>query len=302
MSYQRWGFSRFSLAKGFKTFFKGGWRGTSRGSLVHEAALFERGPLRISMAVLTDGNPSHGYGTATLRGVAQRIFGGSAKAAVAVLDGDSRAREPAAPGELDLRGAGLVDVHRHGPGIKSSWPTGRATTSQGGACRATANWALLRERAARDLGRVQRRLRRRGLGLLVLDAYRPARASSALVRWARDSGRSYLVGTYIAQRSRHNTGTAVDLTLVRLADGRRLDMGSAYDDLAPARIPPTPPAARCATAWCSSGRWNASATAATGVSGGTSSTKSSRAGTSTCRSGAASQPPTASFRSPPNVR
>jgi hypothetical protein len=75
VSWQRWGFSRYSLGAGFSTFFKGGWRRTSRGRLVHEAALFERGPLRLSMAVLTDGNPSHDYGTATLRGVAARIFG-----------------------------------------------------------------------------------------------------------------------------------------------------------------------------------------------------------------------------------
>jgi len=71
---QRWGFSRYSLGAGFKTFFKGGWRGTGVGQLVHEAALFERGRTRVSMAVLTDGNPSHDYGTETLRGVAQRIF------------------------------------------------------------------------------------------------------------------------------------------------------------------------------------------------------------------------------------
>jgi D-alanyl-D-alanine dipeptidase len=65
----------------------------------------------------------------------------------------------------------------------------------------------------------------------VLDAYRPARASRALVRWAESSGRGELVGTYIARRSRHNTGSAVDLTLVRARDGRRLPMGSAFDDL-----------------------------------------------------------------------
>ncbi len=71
VAWQRWGFSRFSLAAGFRTFFKGGWRSTGLGRLVHEAALFERGPLRVSMAVLSDGNPSHDYGTATLRGVAR---------------------------------------------------------------------------------------------------------------------------------------------------------------------------------------------------------------------------------------
>ena len=74
VSYQRWGFSRYAAAAGFRTFFKGGWRGTEAGQLVHEAALFERGDRRVSMAVLTDGNPTHDYGTETLRGVAQRVF------------------------------------------------------------------------------------------------------------------------------------------------------------------------------------------------------------------------------------
>jgi hypothetical protein len=71
---QRWGFSRSSLRRGWSTFFKGGWRQTDSGSLVHEAALFEREGARFSLAVLTDGNPSHDYGTETLRGVAERLF------------------------------------------------------------------------------------------------------------------------------------------------------------------------------------------------------------------------------------
>jgi hypothetical protein len=73
--YQRWGFAPFAARRGFRAFFKGGWRGTASGRLVHEAALFERGALRFALAVLTDGNPSHEYGTETLRGVASRIFG-----------------------------------------------------------------------------------------------------------------------------------------------------------------------------------------------------------------------------------
>jgi hypothetical protein len=74
VSYQRWGFSRVSVRRGWRTFFKGGWRKTGHGSLVHEAALFERRGRRFSLAVLTDGNPTHDYGTATLRGVAARLF------------------------------------------------------------------------------------------------------------------------------------------------------------------------------------------------------------------------------------
>jgi len=71
---QRWGFSRFSLRAGWKAFFKGGWRRTGRGRLVHEVALFERGRQRFTLAVLTDANPSMAHGTATLRGVAARLF------------------------------------------------------------------------------------------------------------------------------------------------------------------------------------------------------------------------------------
>ena len=92
-------------------------------------------------------------------------------------------------------------------------------------------WALLLRPVAEDLARVQRLLRRRGLGLAVFDAYRPARASRGLVRWARRTGRGHLVGTYIAQRSNHNLGSAVDLTLVRARDGKRLRMGTGYDNL-----------------------------------------------------------------------
>ncbi|HEX5895180.1 MAG TPA: serine hydrolase, partial [Thermoleophilaceae bacterium] len=178
VSYQRWGFSRYSLAVGFRTFFKGGWRETGAGQLVHEAALFERGPTRISMAVLTDGNPSHDYGTETLRGVAQRVFVRRRPAR------ESTVRPPAKPatgagaeqlapreaGTPAHRRAGLVDVHRFGPSIRVnlSYRTKHNETGAPlpGYCE---NWALMHERAAFNLGQVQRHLRRRGLGLLILD-------------------------------------------------------------------------------------------------------------------------------------
>ncbi|HEY1273684.1 MAG TPA: M15 family metallopeptidase [Thermoleophilaceae bacterium] len=221
VSWQRWGFSRYARAAGFRTFFKGGWRGTDRGRLVHEAAMFERRGLRFSMAVLTDGDPSHEYGTATLRGVAARIFGRPRRGTASGVGGSPATRR-----------AGLVDVRRYGPGIgvDMRYATRRNLTGRRlpGYCR---RWPLLMRAPARALARVQRRLRRRGLGLLVLDAYRPVRATNALVRWAERTGRGDLVGTYIARRSRHNLGSAVDLTLVR--GGTPVRMGGAYDDLGP---------------------------------------------------------------------
>jgi len=94
-------------------------------------------------------------------------------------------------------------------------------------------YAYLLRPAARSLTAVQRDLRERGLGLKVFDAYRPARASRDMVRWARRTGNEHLLNGYIAARSRHNEGRAVDLTLVRLASGREVDMGTAYDTFSP---------------------------------------------------------------------
>ena len=71
---QRWGAAQAATRAGWTPFFKGGWRRTARGRLVHEIALFRRGRERFALAVMSDGNPSHRFGTATLRGVAARLF------------------------------------------------------------------------------------------------------------------------------------------------------------------------------------------------------------------------------------
>jgi len=89
---------------------------------------------------------------------------------------------------------------------------------------------LLRREAARALARVQRRLQSGGLGLVVFDGYRPVRATAAMVAWAKRAGRGDLIAAgYIASRSRHNLGVAVDLTLVDRVSGARPDMGTPYD-------------------------------------------------------------------------
>ena len=94
--------------------------------------------------------------------------------------------------------------------------------------------ALLRREAAAALGRVQARLKLRGLGLRVFDGYRPVRATLAMVAWAEGSGRRELVDSgYIARRSRHNLGVAVDLTMVDLASGAEVPMGTPFDTFTP---------------------------------------------------------------------
>jgi D-alanyl-D-alanine dipeptidase len=93
------------------------------------------------------------------------------------------------------------------------------------------NHALMRREAAQALARVQASLKADGLGLKVWDAYRPVRATLAMVAWTQRVKREDLVRNgYIADRSRHNLGVAIDLTLVQLATRQELDMGTPHDE------------------------------------------------------------------------
>jgi D-alanyl-D-alanine dipeptidase len=94
--------------------------------------------------------------------------------------------------------------------------------------------AWLRERPAGALASARARLAAQGLTFLVYDAYRPARASQAMVAWAERTGRRDLVDDgYIARRSGHNRGDTLDLTLARAGTCEPLDMGSVWDHLGP---------------------------------------------------------------------
>jgi hypothetical protein len=72
---QRWGIPRATPAE-WALFFKGGWRMRSGHNVVNQAALLEMDGRRVALAVLSDGNPSHGYGVETVRGVARRLLRG----------------------------------------------------------------------------------------------------------------------------------------------------------------------------------------------------------------------------------
>ncbi len=93
-----------------------------------------------------------------------------------------------------------------------------------------ANRAFLRREAAAALARVERQLRPQGLGIKVFDGYRPVRATLAMVDWTERVNRPDLLKDgYIASRSRHNLGLAVDLTLIDLKTGGELEMGTPFD-------------------------------------------------------------------------
>lgn len=90
--------------------------------------------------------------------------------------------------------------------------------------------AWLRRPAARALRNVLDDLLTQRISLIIYDAYRPRRATDAMVAWAMASGNAHLLDEgYIARRSYHNRGNAIDLTLFSIGDGQVLDMGTDWD-------------------------------------------------------------------------
>ncbi|WP_072327760.1 MULTISPECIES: D-Ala-D-Ala dipeptidase VanX [unclassified Paenibacillus] len=82
-----------------------------------------------------------------------------------------------------------------------------------------------------------------GYGLLLWDGYRPKRAVDCFLRWSEQQEdnltkelfypnirRNEMVAKgYIASRSSHSRGSAVDLTLYRLDTGELVPMGGSFD-------------------------------------------------------------------------
>ncbi|MDR1662254.1 MAG: L,D-transpeptidase family protein [Azoarcus sp.] len=103
--------------------------------------------------------------------------------------------------------------------------------------------ALLSVEAAAALKAVAKDLRGNGYGLKIFDAYRPEWAVRHFARWAKDlvdtrNKASFYPGVdkaklfelgYIAGKSGHSRGSAVDLTLIDLESGQDIDMGSRFD-------------------------------------------------------------------------
>jgi D-alanyl-D-alanine dipeptidase len=89
--------------------------------------------------------------------------------------------------------------------------------------------AWLRAGAAGALTEAAAALHDSGYGLVIFDAYRPRRASVAMAAWARANGHADWLDGWIAARSQHNRGVAIDLGLYDLATGSSVDLGTEFD-------------------------------------------------------------------------
>lgn len=90
--------------------------------------------------------------------------------------------------------------------------------------------------AATAMIEVAATLAAQGFGLVVWDGYRPARASRAMGAWAERTGNTWiLTDGFVALRSRHGAGIAIDVGLTR--GGEIVDHGTPWDHFAPESAP-----------------------------------------------------------------
>ena len=121
-----------------------------------------------------------------------------------------------------------------------------------------ASRCIITQAAAAALKRVQDELKSFNLGLKVFDAYRPQQAVDHFVEWAKDiddnrmkqiyypqvDKQNLFRDGYIADKSGHSRGSALDLTIISLGlppePEAELDMGSRFDFFGPESWPDNP--------------------------------------------------------------
>lgn len=111
--------------------------------------------------------------------------------------------------------------------------------------------AIMTKEAARALKAVSNEVNVQGYRLKVFDAYRPAAAVRHFVLWGIEDldlrmkpffypeleKQELFIKGYIASQSSHSRGSTVDLTLLDMASGKELDMGSPFDFFSEASHP-----------------------------------------------------------------
>ncbi len=102
---------------------------------------------------------------------------------------------------------------------------------------------ILALEAAEALRKAAVDLEFQGYGVKVFDAYRPQKSVDHFVAWSKvadDTSQKQVYypnvkkeelfpGGYIAAKSGHSRGSAIDLTLVDLSTGKEVDMGTPFD-------------------------------------------------------------------------
>ncbi len=142
------------------------------------------------------------------------------------------AKPPREPG--DFREADLVELTSLDPTIRRDIRYATNNNFTGAVCYKTAR-AFMQRPAADAVVRANQRLKNRGLGLLIHDAYRPWHVTKMFWDATPDNLKNFVASP--AHGSRHNRGCAVDLTLYDLQTGKAVPMVAGYDEFSPRSFP-----------------------------------------------------------------
>lgn len=88
--------------------------------------------------------------------------------------------------------------------------------------------AFLQRPAAEAAVRVNRKLRKEGLGLVIFDGYRPWSITKLFWEFVSEEKRKFVADPI--KGSKHNRGCAVDLSIYDLKTGREIPMPSGFDE------------------------------------------------------------------------
>jgi D-alanyl-D-alanine dipeptidase len=105
------------------------------------------------------------------------------------------------------------------------------------------NQIILTKQATDALKIIQNKLEKKHLSLKIYDGYRPQQAVNYFWNWAKNvhdtlmkaqyypnvQKKNLFKEQYIASKSRHSSGSTIDVTLVDILTNKELDMGSPFD-------------------------------------------------------------------------
>lgn len=135
--------------------------------------------------------------------------------------------QTAPPKEENKREAELVELNTLDKTLKLDIRYARTDNFVGKAVYAEAR-AFMQRPAAEALRRVHRKLKKRNLGLVIFDGYRPWSVTKLFWEVTPEDKRKFVANPKVG--SRHNRGCAVDLSMFDLKTGKLVEMPTDFDD------------------------------------------------------------------------
>ncbi len=135
--------------------------------------------------------------------------------------------QTAAPKESNKREAHLIELITLDPSIKLDIRYATDNNFVGRPVYPEAR-AFLQKPAAAAVVRVHKKLKEKGLGIVIFDGYRPWTITKLFWDVVPEDKRKFVANP--AKGSKHNRGCAIDLSIFDLKTGQLIDMPSGYDE------------------------------------------------------------------------